>query len=43
MFQLSYTNKFLKDLKLIKKRSPKDFDMASRFIRVELSQKGHWA
>ena len=40
MYQLSYTNKFLKDLKLIKKRSPKNFDLATKFIKVELSQNG---
>ncbi|WP_366518207.1 type II toxin-antitoxin system YafQ family toxin [uncultured Mucilaginibacter sp.] len=32
MFTLSYTNRFLKDLKLIKKRSQKDFNLLNVFI-----------
>ncbi len=32
MFTLSFTNRFLKDLKLIKKRSQKDFDLLNVFI-----------
>lgn len=40
MFQLYYTNKFLKDIKRIKKRSQMDFDLVGRFIKTELSQKG---
>lgn len=40
MFALNYTNKFLKDLKLIKKRSIKDFELVSAFLVEELSEKG---
>jgi len=32
MFVLDYTNKFLKDLKLLKKRSVKDFELVKKFI-----------
>lgn len=32
MFTLTYTNKSLKDLKLIKKRSQKDFDLLNAFV-----------
>ena len=40
MFQLYYTNKFLKDIRRIKKRSKMDFDLVGKFIKTELSQKG---
>lgn len=40
MFQLYYTNKFLKDIRRIKKRSQMDFDLVGKFIKTELSQKG---
>ncbi|TZF83007.1 type II toxin-antitoxin system YafQ family toxin [Pedobacter sp. BS3] len=41
MFNLEYTNQFKKDLKLIKKRSEKDFEVVSDFLLNELSIKGH--
>ncbi|WP_419802066.1 type II toxin-antitoxin system YafQ family toxin [Mucilaginibacter sp.] len=31
MFTISFTNRFLKDLRLIKKRSQKDFDLLNSF------------
>lgn len=40
MYTLNYTNKFLKDLKLIKKRSIKDFMLVANFIENELATKG---
>lgn len=40
MFTLSFTNKFEKDLKLIKKRSPKDLNLILSFLKEELSLKG---
>ncbi len=40
MYTLNYTNKFLKDLKLIKKRSIKDFMLVANFIENELAAKG---
>ncbi len=40
MYTLDYTNKFLKDLKLIKKRSIKDFVLVAEFIEHELAIKG---
>jgi mRNA interferase YafQ len=40
MSTFDYTNKFLKDLKLIKKRSIKDFALVSYFIENELAIKG---
>jgi mRNA interferase YafQ len=32
LFSISYTNRFLKDLELIKKRSQKDFDLLNIFV-----------
>lgn len=40
MFQLNYTNKFLKDLKRIKKRSQTDFNLIGKFVKNELRLKG---
>ena len=40
MFTLNYTNRFLKDLKLIKKRSIKDFESVGKFLEHELIIKG---
>ncbi|MFT4060637.1 MAG: type II toxin-antitoxin system mRNA interferase toxin, RelE/StbE family [Legionella sp.] len=40
MYKVEYTNKFLKDLKLIKKRSAKDFALVADFIENELAVKG---
>lgn len=40
MYTLSFTNRFEKDLKLIKKRSVKDLQLIHDFLRNELSQKG---
>lgn len=40
MYILSFTNRFEKDLKLIKKRSVKDFQLIYNFIKTELSIKG---
>ena len=40
MYALSYTNRFEKDLKLLKKQSINDFNLCLRFLKDELSQKG---
>jgi mRNA interferase YafQ len=40
MYALSYTNRFEKDLKLVKKRSIKDFNLCLQFLKHELSRKG---
>lgn len=40
MFIVEYTNRFLKDFKLLKKRSAKDFDLVADFIENELAIKG---
>ncbi|MES2826718.1 MAG: type II toxin-antitoxin system YafQ family toxin [Bacteroidota bacterium] len=40
MFALSFTNRFEKDLKLIKKRSPKDLSLIHDFLENELAIKG---
>ena len=40
MYTLSYTNRFEKDLKLVKKRSINDFNRCLEFLKHELSQKG---
>lgn len=40
MYTVDYTNKFIKDLKLIKKRSAKDFALVADFIENELALKG---
>ncbi|MEO5911677.1 MAG: type II toxin-antitoxin system YafQ family toxin [Pelobium sp.] len=40
MFTLSFTNKFEKDLKRIKKRSIKDFELTRTFLVKELSING---
>jgi len=40
MFTLSFTNRFEKDLKLIKKRSLRDFNLIQEFLKSELSIKG---
>ncbi|MGV3547718.1 MAG: type II toxin-antitoxin system YafQ family toxin [Pedobacter sp.] len=40
MYTIDYTNKFIKDLKLIKKRSAKDFAIVAHFIENELALKG---
>ncbi len=40
MYKVDYTNRFLKDLKLIKKRSAKDFLLVTNFIENELAVKG---
>ena len=40
MYTLSFTNRFEKDLKLIKKRSAKDFQLIYDFLKTELSIKG---
>jgi len=39
LFILNYINRFIKDLKLIKKRSQKDFGLLNLFV-IELSQNG---
>lgn len=33
MFELSFTNQFKKDLKLLKKRSPENFNTLNQFIK----------
>ncbi len=40
MYALSFTNRFEKDLKLIKKRSSEDFNLILQFLKNELSVKG---
>ena len=40
MYALSFTNRFEKDLKLIKKRSLKDFSLIRDFLKDELAIKG---
>ncbi len=40
MYALSFTNKFEKDLKLIKKRSLKDLALIHDFLKNELAIKG---
>ncbi|RZM22443.1 MAG: type II toxin-antitoxin system YafQ family toxin [Pedobacter sp.] len=40
MFTLSFTNRFEKDLKLIKKRSLKDLQLIHDFLKTELVIKG---
>ena len=40
MYTLSFTNKFEKDLKLIKKRSLKDAELIQHFLKNELAVKG---
>lgn len=40
MYKLSTSNKFLKDLKLLKRRSPKDFDLLQKVVTV-LVEHGH--
>ena len=40
MFVLNFTNKFEKDLKRIKKRSVKDFELIRSFLIEELSNYG---
>lgn len=40
MYTIDYTNKFIKDLRLIKKRSAKDFALVAHFIENELALKG---
>ena len=40
MYTLSFTNRFEKDLKLIKKRSLNDFQLIYDFLKNELSIKG---
>ena len=40
MYKVDYTNKFLKDLKQIKKRSAKDFSLVTTFIENELAVNG---
>jgi len=40
MYTFSYTNRFEKDLKLLKKRSIKDFNLCAEFLKLELSKKG---
>ena len=40
MYALSFTNKFEKDLKLIKKRSLKDLSLIHDFLKKELAVKG---
>jgi mRNA interferase YafQ len=40
MYTLSFTNRFEKDLKLIKKRSLKDLNLISFFLKNELIVKG---
>ncbi|WP_375141995.1 type II toxin-antitoxin system YafQ family toxin [Pedobacter sp.] len=40
MYTIDYTNKFIKDLKLVKKRSTKDFALVANFIENELALKG---
>ena len=40
MYALSFTNRFEKDLKLIKKRSLKDFSLIHDFLKNELAIKG---
>jgi mRNA interferase YafQ len=40
MFQIVTSTKFLKDLKLLKKRSLKDFELLQQLITL-LAEKGH--
>lgn len=40
MYALSFTNRFEKDLKLIKKRSAKDITIIHDFLKNELAPKG---
>jgi len=40
MYTLSFTNRFEKDLKLIKKRSAKDINLIYDFLKNELAIKG---
>ncbi len=40
MYVLSYTNKFERDLKIIKKRSLKDLALIQDFLKNELAVKG---
>jgi mRNA interferase YafQ len=40
MYALSFTNRFEKDLKLIKKRSLKDFNLIHDFLKNQLTIKG---
>jgi mRNA interferase YafQ len=40
MYTLSFTNRFEKDLMLIKKRSLKDLNLISSFLKTELIVKG---
>ncbi len=40
MYTLSFTNRFEKDLKLIKKRSLKDLGLIHSFLKNELATKG---
>lgn len=40
MYTLSFTNRFEKDLKLIKKRSLKDLQLIHDFLKNELAPKG---
>lgn len=40
MYTLRFTTRFEEDLKLIKKRSLKDFDLIHQFLKSELSIKG---
>jgi len=40
MYALSFTNRFEKDLKLIKKRSVKDINLIHDFLKNELAIKG---
>jgi mRNA interferase YafQ len=41
MFSFETTNQFKKDLKLIKKRSLKDFEIVATFLQQDLALKGH--
>lgn len=40
MFEIVYSTKFLKDIKLLKKRSLKDFEALTIILRI-LEEKGH--
>ncbi|GLU55621.1 type II toxin-antitoxin system RelE/ParE family toxin [Dyadobacter frigoris] len=40
MFEILYSRKFLKDAKLLKKRSPRDFEELANVLRV-LADNGH--
>ena len=40
MFEIIYSTKFLKDVKLLKKRSIKDFDALTNVLRI-LEQNGY--